>query len=569
MILLYGLGIVLSLLPLAAVAAIVFVVVRGTTRDAGGVDLARMARRFFVYGLLFLSLVLAAEGLRQVLGLVVPGGPPRIAGDETAVAGAVSLLVVGGAAWAALRFWVGRSMTREPEERASLAWILYLDVVLAVAVVVVLVTGSAVLRALFGVIPFAPNVLAGLVVWAGIWAYHARAATDEHTRPERANPFSDLFGSAAGLVAAALGVAGILAAGFDAAYGFLTGARLVAGGGTDPLLSGVAIAAVGGVVWGFHWLVRGTVRARRTLSWLAYVLLLPLLGGAIAVLVSSAGALYVVLVWFLGRPETAQAAVHFSDLATLLAAAVVGGAVWGYHHDVLGRARPARRSEPERVAQYLLAALGLVAMTAAVVMLLTVVFDAVGGVPLARTGGINAVLGAVTALVVGGPVWGWHWDRIRRHEADPAELRSPSRRVYLMAIFGIAGLVVLLGLIVVLRGLLGLLLGGGAGSFSAPLAMVIAALALAGFHGQVWRTDRRRLATATPRPPRRSVVLAVADAERLATALRAATDLHVRPLPAAGPAVALEEVVAALEATEEPHVLLVRTAAGLETVPLR
>ena len=67
--------------------------------------------------------------------------------------------------------------------------------------------------------------------------------------------------------------------------------------------------------------------------------------------------------------------------------------------------------------------------------------------PLAASDERSLLLGGISALVVGGPVWWLSWKPTRHLE--PAEIAQTSRRVYLIAVFGISAVVALIALLVV------------------------------------------------------------------------------------------------------------------------
>lgn len=565
-------GILISLLvmlvQLGIIVGIVVLVLRATGRGGGG-DIAGSVRRFFVYGFLFVALVLAAEGARQLLGVVFEAGR-TLARREAAIAAGVSLLVVGGALWGGLWRYVAGKLRSDPQERSGFGWMLYLDATLAVAVVVATITAVRLGSELLGVEDVQGDVLAGFVVWSVLWVVHHRRWRDPATAPTLAPVVPALVGSLVGLATAAGGVGVLLTVAYRGVYDALAGGLLAAATG-EMLATGGTMLVVGAAVWGFHWFRLGTATAERSPLWLAYVLLAPVLASVVALLTVGAAVVFQVLVWFLGDPGAASAAEHFVDVPWQAAVVTVAVAVWAYHRRLLAEGAAVRRSEPRRVYDYLLAGAGLVAVAGGVVIVLLAIFAALSP-GLAGPGAGNTLLGGVTALAVGGPVWWWHWRRCQAGEADPAELRSITRRIYLIGVFGIAGAAVLVATIVVLQGVLELLLSreGSFDRFKGALAAGITGVAVGAYHLQVWRHDRRVTVGLPEAAPPKEVVLVAPPGLELAERLRDATGAHVRVMETAGGAPPdAERVAAAVEAAEAPRLLVIAVGDEVRVLPLR
>src|SRR4029453_18068176 len=65
--------------------------------------------------------------------------------------------------------------------------------------------------------------------------------------------------------------------------------------------------------------------------------------------------------------------------------------------------------------------------------------------PLAASDERALLLGGISALVVGGPVWWFSWKPTRK--VEPTEIAATGRRVYLIAVFGVSGIVALIALL--------------------------------------------------------------------------------------------------------------------------
>ena len=266
-----------------------------------------------------------------------------------------------------------------------------------------------------------------------------------------------LVGSLIGLVTAAVGLAGLLAGALRSLLG-LEGDVLVAGG-PNPMLGGLVTLVVGAPVWFIYW-VRTAARRERDPLWLAYVLLAGVGGGLVTAIAAASTLVFSVLVWLIGEPRSTDAADYFHNAPTAAGAAVVGLLVWWYHRAVLEEAGTEERTEVRRIFDYLMAAIGLLAAAGGLATLLVALIEAVtrSAQVFVDTSAVNTLLAAATLLAVGAPVWWLSWRRIQTAvRQDPAdELTSPTRRVYLFALFGVGGVVaviaVLVGVLPALRG---------------------------------------------------------------------------------------------------------------------
>jgi Domain of unknown function (DUF5671) len=292
-------------------------------------------------------------------------------------------------------------------------------------------------------------------------------------------------------------------------------------------------ATLGALVWWYHWL-RHAITARRDTPWHLYVLLVGVLGGLLAATVSAGVTLYALLEWVIGDPGT-TAAIHFAATPRAVAVTAVGIWVWRYHATVL-RLAGRERSEPDRAYEHLVAAVGLVTATSGVTIALAALIEALAPAPLAGDGvrGGDAVALALTLLLVGTPLWALFWRRLqnRVRTGPPVERRSPSRRTYVLVMFGVSGLTAAISavatLFVVFRDLLeGRLAATVVNDMRFAIALVVAAGAVSAYHWAVRQEDR---AAAPAQPPRRHVLLVSADGEETAAVLERRTGARVRTL---------------------------------------
>jgi hypothetical protein len=111
------------------------------------------------------------------------------------------------------------------------------------------------------------------------------------------------------------------------------------------------------------------------------------------------------------------------------------------------------------------------------------------------------LLGGISSLLVGGPVWWLAWKP--RSQPQSADAIPPGRRVYLIAFFGVSAVVALITLLVIGYRVFEFLLGDVTGGslldrIRAPFGLLVAAALVAGYHFALWRHDRALLAAAQP-----------------------------------------------------------------------
>jgi hypothetical protein len=158
---------------------------------------------------------------------------------------------------------------------------------------------------------------------------------------------------------------------------------------------------------------------------------------------------------------------------------------------------------------------GLVGVASGVGIIVNATLAALAS-PLAASDDRSLLLGGVSALVVGGPVWWLSWKPTRRVEST--EIGHAGRRVYLVAVFGVSAVVALIALLVVGFRIFEFLLDPGTGEslverVRAPFGLLFATALVFGYHFAVWRHDRSVIAAEGLAPTHRigRVILVTAD----------------------------------------------------------
>jgi len=291
------------------------------------------------------------------------------------------------------------------------------------------------------------------------------------------------------------------------------------------LLEALLWAVVGGVIWWWHWYRDGTRRLRRGLAAVALVVV-GVLGSGVVMLGGVATALFVVL--RLAFDPSDPAGEILRPLGTALAAALVGALVWLYHRRIAAASSDGTR----RASALVMSGVGLVAAASGLGVIVNATLATLVS-PLAASGTRTLLLGGISALIVGGPVWWLEWKPTRQVEST--EIGSTGRRVYLIAVFGISAVVALIALLVVGYRVFAFGLDPTTGGslidrVRAPLGVLIATALVFGYHFAVWRRDHVVIVAEGLAPARRIgrvILVTTGDAATLKTAIEGATGASV------------------------------------------
>ena len=568
------LGFVTGIVPtLLLIGLVVWGLRRLLRREAPQAGEGHGVRRFFQYLLLYGLLWVSGIGVTGLLGRLFDLGR-TISEDPGMLALYTAFTVVGVPLFALLAVWTRRRFRADPREARSPAWLLYLTAASLSALVMSMVGLHETLSWATGMRGFGGSALASFLVWGLAWFAHWRI--DRRLVAPEAFPPHRLFGSVTGLAVSAAGAISLLGDAFETLFGLTP--ETVFAGGEELFLPGVVTVLVGLPALLVYWVLPAR-RYRRTHLWLGYLLLAGVGGGLITAVTSASLVLYDVLVWLVGEPSSSTAAQHFASAPDALAAVVVGAVVWWYHRVVLQEGGTQDRTEVRRIYEYLIAGIGLVAAAVGVMLLVVAVFEALAGsadVLVGGTSALNTVLAALTLLVVGGPVWWLFWRRIQAAvHADPEEEHaSPTRRIYVFVLFGVAGVAAVVALLVGVFILLQDLFEGTVSAETVrglryPVAIIVAAGLLSAYHWGVYRGDREHVRV-TERGPRFVLLVGPADPE-ISRALSRVTGGRVElwgRTDAVGGPWSVDGLVAALAGRTDGDVVVVADERGLTVVPV-
>ncbi|TFD31254.1 hypothetical protein E3T49_06395 [Cryobacterium cryoconiti] len=525
------------------------------------------ARRVIVFILLFALVVIAAIGLSGLLGRLLDSGNELVSGDVTGLARSLAFTLIAGP-FAAVLWWVlWRRM--DSTERSSIAWGLYLAAMYTVSLVtfsVSLLTAAAVLVR----DDWQPRLIATGVVWAGVWVWHLWMSRHPQKSPTQLRSVAPVLATVFGLVIAVGGAVAALSSLLDAALDALASSLTLGEPWWTLTFQALIWCGGGSLIWWWHW-IRGAARdIRGGLAELALVAV-GVAGAAVLTLVGSGTVLFVLLRLAVDRTDP------INDLLDLLgfglSAATIGALVWRYHRTLVRR-----RSEATKLASKLVTSgLGLVAAASGLGVVVNAILAATIA-PLAGSDTRTLLLGGISALVVGGPVWWAAWRPAL--PVEPAEVRSTGRRVYLILVFGVSAVVAIVTLLVIGYRLFEFALADVTGGslvdrVRAPLGLLVATGLAAGYHFAVWRRDRSTLGEA-PQPARtiaRVILVTDAEPQPLIQSIHEVTGASVSVLrrsDAAGSSVSADQLGQALQGVTGKRVLVV-TGPGdrVEVIPLQ
>lgn len=395
-------------------------------------------RRFFQLGLLFALVIISAIGLSGLLGRLLQIGT-SVTSDRAALALDSSFTAVGIPLLFLVATWTRKTIAKDPGEKESMGWNLYLTAISILALILILVAQLRIYKVIFGDGVLQGSSITQLVIWGAIWFIHFKLLSQARLSLNAIN--DHLLGTLIGLGFSVFGLITIIEAVLTTLFHFDKGPIMVTGG--RPLTEGLITFVVGAPVWFVYW-IRTALVVKKDNTWFAYVLLIGVGGGLIVAVTATSVTLYSLLVWLLGDPVTQSASVHFKDFPSSVATALIGLMVIWYHREVLSHENNKARTDIRRIYEYGIAGIGLVAAAAGFTMILVSFFESISNSSQISGGAsINSILAAITLIIVGGPIWWYVWRSIQnKADTNPTgEHSSLIRRIYLFILFGVSGIV--------------------------------------------------------------------------------------------------------------------------------
>jgi len=533
----------------------------------GAVGPQQSVRRVIVFALLFAMVAITASGVSGLLGRLFDTANYRLASNDVAgLALSLAFSLVSGPLAAVLWWLLWRRMALATE-RSSLSWGLYLAGMSTVALITftaaLLQTLSALVRG-----NWQPFALSTAIAWGAVWVWHRWMSARANKGPTRLEGVAPVLGAFYGLVIGVGGAVTALGALLDAVVHGFDASVVVGNPWWRPALQALVWAAGGAAIWWWHWM-RDDARSRRTGLGPVVLVIVNGFGAVVLTLGGVATALFLLLRVAFDRTEPVAAILD--RFGTAVAAASVGALVLAYY-----RGRVATASGATRTASRLVrSGVALAASASGFGVIVNSILAAIG-TPLTESGARSLLLGGISALVVGAPVWWFVWRPASRVSA--AESASTGRRVYLVAVFGASAVVALITLLVIGFRIFEFTLDSVTGQslldrVRTPLGLLLATGLAAGYHFTVWRLDRAAV-PAVQRAARsigRVILVGGPDAEPLRHVIEdatgAAVSLWIRADPS--PAPTARQVTAALAGVSGTRVLLVAGPDGrLEVILL-
>ena len=540
-----------ALIPFAVLAVIGFAI-RNARQRSSTLSTGQQVRFFFQYLLLLAAILVSSAGLSGSIGTIVDRAA-FVAPDANDTALNLAMLILGVPLTALLGLTTRRRLRTDVTEIGSFGWSLFVTIGTIVPLVVAMFGGYQVLLFVVRAENYDGFALAQVAVWGAVWFAIRRIdrATSDEPRTALRHVVPALIGLVVSAVALAQLIAGLVQRLFDAT------SDAVFVPTTSLLHRGLALLVTGAVVWTVEWL-RGLSHIPRSDAWRFVVVLFGITGGLVTAIASLATAGYQTAVWLVGSPQSEVARTHFEAFPEAVGGIVVGLLVWWYHRALLADRRTDVRTEIDRVYEHIMSAGGLLAAAVGAVILLVAVVEAITGARIIRGDtAINTLLLSLILLVIGVPVWATYW-RVTVHHDSAEERGSITRRVYLITVLGVGGLVALGTAIATVYLLLRDLIEGDLStstlrSLRYPLAILVTSGVAGGYHFTVFRNEHALAPGADKR--RRIVIAGPADAS-LDTALRGIPGLDIEWTTTSEGVWPVDDVIATIAKSREDLVVV-------------
>lgn len=522
-------------------------------------------RRLFHYSLLYFSVVISGFGVSGLLGRTLDFGQV-IAESRTDLARNLSFAIVGVPLVYIFARWSNKNLREDSSERTSLAWQAYLTIASITSLAIALNGLHDTLSWLIGNDPYRGNAVSQLLIWSIIWFFHLRLSANAG----EANRAQYLIGSGIGLSILAVGLGGLVANTLEQLIN--ANQEIISIERTDPIINSAITILMGLPVWIIYWL-RGALTFTRDFLWHAYVFLAGIAASFITTVAGFSVVLYDVLVWFLGDTKDQSATQHFFSTANAVGAALSGLAIWSYHRSLIHE--ETARTELRRIYEYIVTGVSLIAASLGILMIIVAAIESITPSDISTTSeGSNSLLLAITLLIVGAPLWWIFWNRIERAVLrDRDDLASPTRRIYLLMLFGVAGVAAVISLITLIFLFFDDLLNSELTQTTFrdmrfAVGILITNVAIAGYHWTIYKSERD-----TPveifRRGRHITLVGPSDAhivQLLKEQLGGNIQLWVSP--DSGTPWNLQELVDLIDATEGQELLVINEKKALRALPI-
>ena len=486
---------ILSFIPLLLVIAIAVLVVRKiSNKGLSSNSTAQPVRLFFQYALTLGLFITFTVGLAGLLGKLL-GSSKDVVTDQSSLASNLAFVVVSGPLLAWLLNWLKKSIARNPLEAAGFIPTFFATLAAIISLLVFLSSAIAVSYNLIDGAPSLGYTSARAIIWGIALLVVLRMSNS--VIPKNDFRIQYFVGSLITAIAAIVGLIKVLATLLSVLLSqqMLLGAQSPALISTrDNSLDGFGTLVIAGALWLYYWIKSANAKTNDKI-WLTYVLVAGVGGSLVLVLTSLTVTLYQALVWFIGDPASQVTSEHFKGLPVSAAIAFVGLLTWWYHKSLLPL--DSQRSQTQRIYEYVVAAISLMASTVGIAIIIVAIIEASASSIIVGDDAINTLLGAVTVILVSGPVWVRFWSRIQgfAKTSEEEELASPARRIYLFLLFGVGGIAAIVSLITVVFqifiGVLNSTFGNSTlNEMRFALGILISTGIVAGYHWEIYRHEK-------------------------------------------------------------------------------
>ena len=567
-------SIILSFIPLFVMIAIVVLVVRKISSKGASTNYpAQPVRLFFQFAFTLGLFITFNVGIAGLLGKVL-GASQDVVSDQSSLASNLAFVVVSGPLLAWLLLWLKKSIARNPLDATGFVPTFFATLAAIISLLVFLFAAISTSNDLLEGAATAGNTSARAIVW-GI-ALAAVLRVSNAVIPKDDFRIQYFVGSVITAIAAIVGLIKILSNLIAA----ILSQPIFAGAQSPAMLStgnntfdGFVILAFAGALWFYYWIKNANTKSSETM-WLLYVLVAGVGGSLVLGLTSLTVTIYKLLVWFIGNPGTQVLAEYFEGAPTGAASAIVGLLAWWYHKSLLPV--ESSRSETQRIYEYLVAAISLVASTVGISIVIVAIIDSLSKSVIVGDSLINTLIGAATVILVSGPVWIRFWNRIQSFAKDfpDQELTSPIRRVYLFLIFGVGGIAAVVSLITIVFQIFDGILSSNFGSNTLnemrfALGILISTGIVAGYHWEIYRHEKD--VDVAFGAPTKSVLLVGPVDNEFVNQLKLATGAQVtiwQRTDAGDMSWPSEKVIELVQQTDGEQLLVVLSSTGVTAIPV-
>jgi hypothetical protein len=528
---------------------------------------------FFQYALILGLFITFTVGLAGLLGKII-GTSSDLVADQSSLASNLAFVVVSGPLLAWLLLWLKKSIARNPLDAAGFIPTFFATLAAIISLLVFLSSAIAVSYNLIEGAPTLGYTSARAIVWGLALILVLRASNA--VIPKNDFRIQYFVGSLITAIAAIVGLTKVLADLFSTILSqpIFLGAQapeLISTG--EKLLDGFGTLVIASALWFYYWIKNANTKTNDTM-WLSYVLVAGVGGSLVLALTSLTVTIYQVLVWFVGEPTSQIAAEHFGGLPVSSASAIVGLLAWWYHKSLLPL--HSTRSETQRIYEYVVSAISLIASTVGIAIIIVAIFESFTSSIIVGDAAINRLLGAVTVILVSGPVWVRFWSRIQRFTktSEQEELASPIRRIYLFLLFGVGGIAAIISLITVVFQIFDGILSSTFGNATLnemrfALGILISTGIVAAYHWEIYRHEKDIDVSFGAQT--KSVLLVGPVDQEFVVKLKHATGAHVtfwERTDATDVAWPLDRVVELVEQSNSEQLLVILETTGLKAIPV-